>query len=231
MIGRCLESVRDDVDEMVVLDMQSRDSTRAIAEDLGARVSAVPITRKFDGVRQRGVELLSTDWVFQLDADEWAPNVIPELEKLGHLEHERAVAFPRMNYLGDRWIVRNAWWPNYQVRMFRRDRGYYTDGFHRFLVTEGEPVRLPRDPRFAIRHAGHEDASAMIESVARYVPDSTPLTLKDMMMLTARPLGAFVVSRGWKDGSDGFAILIAKLINSLAVASDGNQTEDSAPSR
>src|SRR5713226_8281014 len=56
-------------DEIVVVDSQSKDSTREIATDCGARV----ITRAWPGFaaqKQFAAEAASHDWIFSLDADE-----------------------------------------------------------------------------------------------------------------------------------------------------------------
>lgn len=70
MLGRCLESVREWVDEMVVVDTGSTDATVAIAEGLGARVLHAPWTNDFSAARNVSLEAATGDWILYLDADE-----------------------------------------------------------------------------------------------------------------------------------------------------------------
>jgi glycosyltransferase involved in cell wall biosynthesis len=74
-IGRTLESVRDWVDEVIVVDSGSQDDTVAVSESLGARV----VFNEWRGYGPQKVfaeGLCRNDWVLNLDADE---EVSPEL--------------------------------------------------------------------------------------------------------------------------------------------------------
>ena len=68
-IGRCIDSVKDIADEILLLDSHSTDQTVAIAESKGAIVKK----EVFQGYIQQinlAVELASHDYIFSLDADE-----------------------------------------------------------------------------------------------------------------------------------------------------------------
>lgn len=70
-IGRCLESARPFVDEMIVLDTGSVDETVAIAEAAGARVGRFTWIDDFAAARNAALDLSDADWTLILDADEW----------------------------------------------------------------------------------------------------------------------------------------------------------------
>ncbi len=69
-IAACLESVKDHVDEMVVVDTGSTDKTPEIATAFGARVSHHPWTGNFSEARNYSLEQATGDWILVLDADE-----------------------------------------------------------------------------------------------------------------------------------------------------------------
>jgi len=69
-LGRCLDSVRSHVDEIVVVDTGSSDDTIEIARRFGARVVETPWTDDFSAPRNVGLEAATGDWVLVLDADE-----------------------------------------------------------------------------------------------------------------------------------------------------------------
>jgi len=69
-LGHCLGSVRDLVDEMVVVDTGSTDGTVAIAESFGARIGDFPWCDDFAAARNESLRLCTGDWVLLLDADE-----------------------------------------------------------------------------------------------------------------------------------------------------------------
>src|SRR3989339_1606015 len=75
-IARCLNSVKDIADEIVVVDEHSTDKTRKIAEELGAKVVEEEHHDIFHITKQKALDLATGDWILQLDADEV---VTPEL--------------------------------------------------------------------------------------------------------------------------------------------------------
>lgn len=70
-ITRCLESVRDLVDEMVVLDTGSIDDTVALALAAGAEVHHFTWVDDFAAARNAALALCTGDWRLVMDADEW----------------------------------------------------------------------------------------------------------------------------------------------------------------
>lgn len=77
-LGRCLDSVKDIADEIVVVDENSADKTVEIAKKYGARVFEEPHHEIFHITKEKAIEKCTGDWILQLDADEV---VTPELAK------------------------------------------------------------------------------------------------------------------------------------------------------
>jgi glycosyltransferase involved in cell wall biosynthesis len=112
-------------DEVVLVDSHSKDATRDVAANLGARV----IERDWPGhVKQKefAIRAAANDWVMCIDADE---RVSPELQAeivalrdRGFPDHA-GWKMPRMSrYLGQ-WIRHGTWYPDLQLRLFDRRRG------------------------------------------------------------------------------------------------------------
>jgi glycosyltransferase involved in cell wall biosynthesis len=70
VLDACLASVRDVVDEIVVVDTGSTDASPEIARGHGARVHEHPWTGDFAEARNVGLGLASSDWILYVDADE-----------------------------------------------------------------------------------------------------------------------------------------------------------------
>ena len=70
VLGHCLASVRDLVDEIVVVDTGSGDGTAALAEACGARLGRFAWCDDFAAARNESLRLCTGDWVLVLDADE-----------------------------------------------------------------------------------------------------------------------------------------------------------------
>jgi glycosyltransferase involved in cell wall biosynthesis len=77
-IGRCLASVKDIADEMIIVDEESSDKTREIARELGAKVYIEPHEEIFHITKQKAMDKAKGEWILQMDADEV---VTPELAK------------------------------------------------------------------------------------------------------------------------------------------------------
>jgi glycosyltransferase involved in cell wall biosynthesis len=82
-IGRCLESVKNLADEIIVVDEDSIDKTREIANKFGARVFLEPHHAMFHITKQKALEKATGDWILQLDADEVVtPALAEEIRKV-----------------------------------------------------------------------------------------------------------------------------------------------------
>jgi len=119
-IGRCIDSVRDIADEVIILDSHSTDQTIVIAENKGARV----IQEAFRGYIQqknRAVELASHDYVLSLDADEALdPQLINAISQAKKNLERPAYRMNRLsNYCGQ-FIRHGSWYPDTKIRLFDR---------------------------------------------------------------------------------------------------------------
>jgi tetratricopeptide (TPR) repeat protein len=73
----CLESIRDVVDEIVVVDTGSTDATVEIARSFGAEVHHHPWRGDFAAARNAGLERSRGRWILYIDADERLRAVSP----------------------------------------------------------------------------------------------------------------------------------------------------------
>jgi glycosyltransferase involved in cell wall biosynthesis len=69
-IGRCLNSVKDVVDEMIIVDTGSTDSTIDICRSYGAQVYSFAWNGSFADARNFGLNYATGDWILWMDADE-----------------------------------------------------------------------------------------------------------------------------------------------------------------
>lgn len=79
-LPQCLNSVKDFVDEMIIVDTGSTDRTMEIAESFGAKVYQHPWQNDFSLHRNQSLSYATGEWIFILDADE--EMVREDLDKL-----------------------------------------------------------------------------------------------------------------------------------------------------
>src|SRR5689334_24580442 len=160
-IGPACESVGW-ADEIVVVDSESTDNTRDIATHCGARV----IVNRWPGFaaqKQFAANAATNDWVFSMDADE---RVSPALrEAIAQLKNkdESSLAdgyrVARRTFYMDRWIRGGGWYPDYQLRFYRRALGRWQGAYIH------ESVKMPEGSRtgtlagdllhYSVRDAAH----------------------------------------------------------------------------
>ena len=71
VLRKSMESLRDAVDEFVVVDTGSEDDTVAIAKEFGASIYFLPWEEDFSKPRYLAVDKATGDWIIFLDADEY----------------------------------------------------------------------------------------------------------------------------------------------------------------
>jgi glycosyltransferase involved in cell wall biosynthesis len=69
-LARCLGSLSSFVDQIVVVDTGSTDDSRAVARDHGVTLGSFTWVDDFAAARNASLELVTTDWVLYIDADE-----------------------------------------------------------------------------------------------------------------------------------------------------------------
>ena len=113
-------------DEILVVDSNSTDATREIAEACGARVIVNPWPG-FGAQKQFAVEQAQHDWIFSLDADERVSHPLrSNIELLkNHAGAQEADGYriSRRTYYQQRWIRGGGWYPDKQLRLFNRTKG------------------------------------------------------------------------------------------------------------
>jgi glycosyltransferase involved in cell wall biosynthesis len=192
-IGGALESVKW-CDEIVIVDSFSRDRTLQICRGYTDRI----FQRAWPGfVAQKafGLEQTRFPWVLNLDADERvSPELREEIER--ELRDPRADGYyvPRLvHYLG-RWWRHGGWYPDYRLRLFRRDRVVW-GGIdpHEKVILRGRSARL----RGPLLHYTYRDIGAHVGTINRFTGVAAwellvrgrRATLADLLL---RPLWRFV---------------------------------------
>src|SRR5205085_4075060 len=221
VIGDCLESVSW-ADEIFVCDSFSTDATLEIARRYTERIVqhayVTSATQKNWAIPQ-----LRHEWVLIVDTDE---RVSPALRR----EIEAALSadcsydgfrIPRLNHVFGRPIRHGGRYPDYQLRLFRRDRGRYQDRqVHAHVELRGRCGVLSAP----LLHFGQRSVEQVTRTyLLRYTAWEAAQKDRDGVRfrphhLIVRPLGAFVVrylgQGGFRDGTAGLfmALLVGAYV-------------------
>jgi glycosyltransferase involved in cell wall biosynthesis len=222
-IRRTLESVKW-ADEIVVVDSGSADDTVSVCREYKAKIvneGKIGVAK----VKNIAIDNATGDWILSLDADE------PVEQRLA--EEVRAIIaspsaldgyrIPRRTFFLDQEVRHGGWYPDYNLRLFRRGKGRFEErAVHESVKVQGD-VGVTKN---AILHYAYPDISLFMNKMNTY----SSLNVKVMMQkgirpaqtsslnLLIRPLFTFVYKYffrlGFLDGKRG---LVLNMIHSYYV--------------
>ncbi len=147
-IRRCLDSLSDIADEIVVVDSFSTDETKNICMEYDVCFSTHP----FEGhIQQKNiaVDYCSHSMVLALDADEALSTALRS-----SILKEKAKGFPQMAYTMNRlnnycgqWIKHSGWYPDKKLRLFHKASAHWggQNPHDKIVLTQGKAIHLKGD--------------------------------------------------------------------------------------
>ena len=218
-IRDCLESLRW-CDEIVVIDSFSTDRTVEICRQYTDRV----MQRPWAGYRDQKAfahSQATKQWVLLVDADE---RVTPELRDdiaralRDDAGHYMGYALPRLVFYLGRWWWRGGWYPDYDVRLFRRDQATWGGSDpHEKILVDGAVRRLSHP----LHHFSYRDIDDHIQRINRFTSISSRelrnnggrWRLADALLRPAfRFFRCYVLKRGFMDGFAGFYVAVTAAV-------------------
>lgn len=223
-IRQCLDNIKDFVDEIVVVDMNSSDRTRDICREYtekiftseGGPLGLIPVNKQY------GFEHASSEWIIIVDADflynDRCKAEIRSAIKSGGKFSAYKLKFKNL-FFGK--------WPKYgfslseQVLLFKKNRGKYEcNTAHDALKIDGD-IGTIEEP---FHHLGHPTIENFLTNMNKYTSQEasiivkggtggyTKMTLKKLSLFNMiwLPIRIFIIcyfiKRGYKDGIHGLII-------------------------
>jgi glycosyltransferase involved in cell wall biosynthesis len=217
-IEACLESLNW-CDEIVIVDSFSTDGTAEICRRYTKRF----IQREWAGYRDQKAfahSQATKDWVLLVDSDERVtPELRDEIQKsLTAAGEYSGFAVPRLVFYLDRWWRRGGWYPDYDVRLFRRDRASW-GGWdpHEKILVDGRVGRL-KNP---LHHFSYRNIEDHIQRINRFTSISSrelgkegcKWRLTDAILRPAvRFFRSYILKRGFMEGFAGFYVAVTAAV-------------------
>jgi glycosyltransferase involved in cell wall biosynthesis len=211
-IERALKSVAGWAAEVVVVDSHSTDGSIETFEKYTEHVHQYD-TDNFREKYQYAQDLCKSPWLLFIDADEWLTPEIKE-EIAGILSAGTAcngfMVERRNIYLG-REIKHGGWYPDHEIRLYRKEKGKWEGGLHAKIYVDGDIGALKN----AYMHTPYADTAHQIRTIDRYSEAyagdlhsaGRPFRLVNMLL---RPIFRFfrdyLFKRGFLDGIPGLIV-------------------------
>ena len=214
-IARCLDSVQNIADEIVVVDSFSKDRTKEICEKYPVRF----IEHPFDGhIEQKNwaKEQATYDYVLSLDADEAVSTKLEESiqKQKNNLEAADGYYFNRFtNYCG-KWIRHCGWYPDRKLRLWNRQKGKWggENPHDRFELNEGTKIQFLKGD---LLHYSFYSIEQHMETINKFSSISAGFRFRkglkfSIFKMFFSPLWKFFTSYfikgGFRDGFYGYVI-------------------------
>jgi len=214
-IAECLSSVQW-ADELIVVDSGSTDRTVELAQSFTNHVMNVE-WKGYGATRNLALARCTGDWVLWLDADERVtPELSAEIKRIVQANGKEIAAYSvgRRAYFLGRWIKHCGWYPSRVTRLFRREKGRFTENnVHEQLRVDG----VVRELRHDLLHYTDPDLQHYFAKFNRY----TSLAAEDLYAagrsrrlydLLVRPWFQFfkmyILRLGFLDGLQGFILSV-----------------------
>lgn len=226
-LPRALASIKSLADEIIVVDMESTDRTVEIAKKEGAKVYSHKPTGYVEPARNFAIRQAQGEHILVLDADEEIPpRLARKLKQLAAKLRADFYRIPRKNIIFGKWIKYTRWWPDYNIRFFKKGTVSWSEVIHSVPETKGEGQDLPAQEKFAIIHHNYNSISQYLERLVRYTDIQAKEKTKSgynfsWKDLISKPTGEFIsrflVSEGYKDGVHGLALSLLQAVSELVL--------------
>ena len=213
-LTRCLASLKDVADDVVVVDSFSSDRTGAIAKEHGARF----VQHAFEGhIEQKNwaITQAAHPWVLSLDADEALSDALQaSIRAVKQDGTADGYTMNRLtNYCG-RWIRHGGWYPDVKLRLWDSRKGRWGGENLHDRYEMGTGSRIEHLEGDLLHYSYHSIADhyrqveyfTTIAAKARAAQGRYGTVLHRMFSPVAQFLGGYLLRLGFLDGGAGFTI-------------------------
>lgn len=228
-VSECLESVKW-ADEIVVVDEKSSDKTVDIVKKYTKKIHFVDHGSTngqthdtlFHKHKQLALDKCTGDWILQIDADErLTPELAQEIKNVvSGSDNYNGYQFPRKNFIFGKWMEHAGWYPDYQIKLFRRGKGKYPTeiSVHEQIKVDGELGTLNGQ----LLHSHYRSVSQFVNRLNNYTTNDVQVIFSkgekvvwsDAIKFPADEFfRRFFLWEGYKDGLHG---LVLSLLQSFS---------------
>jgi glycosyltransferase involved in cell wall biosynthesis len=220
-IARCLDSIKEIADEILVVDSFSSDKTEDICRGYNVRFIKNPFAGHIEQ-KNFALQCASHDYVLSLDADEaLSPELLAEVKKVKTSHELDGYEFHRLTNYNGFWVRHCGWYPDTKLRLVNKTKAEWKgNNPHDILkMNNNEKVGFLKGD---LLHYSYESISAHVIQTDKFTTIAAKAAFSQgvrssVFKIVTRPMLKFlrdyIMKRGFLDGRYGFIICC---INSLS---------------
>lgn len=210
-IKDCIDSALLLTENIIVVDTGSTDQTASLVKNSGFKVVSFPYVAYVEPSRKFAINLVKTDWLFILDADERITKALAEEIKKAIARCDKThFQLPRKNiFSGKKWLQHGGWYPDYQIRLIKKNAfRNWPSIIHSTPIIKGEGGIL-KNP---LLHYFHPNLSNMVDKTIVFEDIESDLLFKAGKKVSVATLfrkffgelyRRLIKNKGFLDGSAG----------------------------
>lgn len=224
---KVIESVNDLVKEIIIIDIGIETTLREeLKKNKLIRIIQIKDEVPYvELIRNRTKDFAKSDYVFFLDPDEIVSPGLKTIIKT-NLSSCDYFKIPRKNIIFGRWIKHSRWWPDYQARLFKKNKVEWPKIIHRQPKLSGVGFTIDAKEELALLHHNYQNIDEYLSKFRRYAKYEAKEIFDSKKELTfsnafSRALNEFIsryfAGEGYKDGSQGLVLAFLQMFYYLIV--------------
>lgn len=223
-IEKCLKSLKNIVNEIIVVDDCSQDKTCKIAKNFGAKVYIRKIKGDFSAQSNFGMKKARGNWILFIDSDEiitkeLAKEIRNSLQS-NKLENVNAFYLRRKDFIWGRWLNHGESGSFRSLRLVKKNKGQWQRRVHQYFRVEGKTLEL-KNP---LLHYPHPTLRDFLDSINRWstwhaLANSEEGKSSNILKIIFYPpshfLMNFIFRLGFLDGIQGFVFAVIMSFHSF----------------
>lgn len=225
-IYACLSSLEKIADEVMVVDIGMDESLKnevlKMKKVTYVEEDHVPYVEL---IRERVKNKAKYEYVLFLDADEELPQTLIDELKRTYKKYD-TLQIARKNMVFGSWVQHSRWWPDSQIRLFKKKALTWPTKIHQQPVVTGTIHELPTTEELAILHHNYDSIDDFVSRMMRYakveatekIEQKKEYHLQEAIRTAISEfVGRYFAGEGYKDGMMGFTLAILQLFYSFLV--------------
>ena len=170
-----LASIDNLVSEIIIGNIDiGNDYKKRLLENKKVKMINLPSDTPFaDLIKEDLKKQAKGEYILYLDPDEIFPSTSlrtspPNSLKTELLKQYDYFLFPRKNIIFGKWIEHSRWWPDYQIRLFKKNSVLWTKKLHPVPQIKGKEYKFPPEEKNAILHYNYDNLDQYLEKAIRH---------------------------------------------------------------